>query len=196
MSALNESTLKALFLDARTYNGWLDKPVTDEQLQQIYDLTRMGPTAINTVPLRVVFVKHREAKERLRPTLTGNNVDKTMNAPATAILAYDRNFHEQMPKLFPSRDLKSYFEGLPEQAREQTASMNATLQAGYFILAARALGLDAGPMGGFNKEQVDAEFFRDEPWKSFLLVNLGYGDPKSLFPRNPRLSFEEAGRIE
>ena len=191
MSALNESVLRTLFHDARTYNGWLDRPVDDETLRQIYETARMAPTAINVQPLRVIYVKSHEAKEKLRPTLTGNNVDKAMTAPATAILAYDRAFYEQMPQLFPGRDLKTSLGSMPETARDQMASMNATLQAGYFILAARALGLDAGPMGGFNREAVDAAFFPNEPWKSFLLVNVGYGDEKSLFPRNPRLDFNE-----
>jgi 3-hydroxypropanoate dehydrogenase len=194
--ALNDSTLNTLFLDARTHQGWVDQPVDDATLQRVYELTRMAPTAANFEPLRVAYVKSAEAKEKLRPALHAGNLEKTMQAPATAILAWDSAFQDFLPKLFPGRDMKTYVESLPPEQRENAASMNATLQAGYFILAARALGLDAGPMGGFDRKQVDAAFFPDGRWRSFLLVNLGHGDPARLFPRLPRLSFEEAGRIE
>lgn len=197
LPAMNTAaTLSTLFLDARTYQSWKDTPIDDETLQRIYELTRMGPTSANFLPLRVVYVKSAAAKERLRPALKPMNVDKTMQAPATAILAWDSQFQEYLPKLFPGRDLKAHVESLPAAERESAATMNATLQAGYFILAARALGLDAGPMGGFEKKTVDEAFFPDGRWRSFLLVNLGHGDPARLFPRLPRLSFEEAGRIE
>jgi 3-hydroxypropanoate dehydrogenase len=194
--SLDEATLNTLFLDARTYQSWSDRPVDDETLQRVYELTRMAPTSANFEPLRVVYVKSSSAKEKLRPALNPGNVDKTMQAPATAILAWDSAFQDFLPKLFPGRDMKAFVESLPSVERDNAASMNATLQAGYFILAARALGLDAGPMGGFDKKKVDAAFFPDGRWRSFLLVNLGHGDPSRLFPRLPRLSFEEAGRIE
>jgi 3-hydroxypropanoate dehydrogenase len=200
MSALtpyvNEIPLHSLFVDARTHSAWKDEPVDDATLQRIYELTRMAPTAANISPLRVVYVKSAAAKERLRPTLAPMNVDKTMQAPATAILAWDSRFTEQLPKLFPGRDLKGQLESIPTAARDEMASLSAHLQAGYFILAARSLGLDAGPMGGFDKQKVDATFFPDGEWKSFLVVNLGHGDPNKLFPRLPRLEFAEAGRIE
>jgi len=193
---LNDVLLHQLFLEARTQNGWLDQPVDDATLRRIYELARMGPTGANIGPLRVTYVKSAEAKERLRPALNPGNVDKTMQAPATAILAWDSRFPEVLPKLFPARDLKSQMEALPAAVREQHGMMNATLQAGYFILAARSLGLDAGPMGGFDKAKVDEAFFSDGRWRSILLVNLGHGDPAKVLPRLPRLEFEEAGRIE
>ncbi len=196
MTALNEAALNTLFLEARTHNAWQDRTIDDALLKRIYELTRMAPTAANNQPLRVVFVKSTEAKNRLRPAVNPTNLDKTMNAPATAIIAYDLEFYEQYGKLFPSRDLRSHFASLPKGVIEQHASLNATLQAGYFIMAARALGLDCGPMGGFDRSKVDAEFFPDGKRKSLLLINLGYGDPDKLFPRNPRLDFEEACRIE
>lgn len=199
MSALNESSLNLLFTEAHTHNAprpWLDKPVTEAQLRQIYELARMAPTAANCQPLRVAFVKGASAKERLKPGLNPTNVEKTMNAPVTAILAFDREFYEKFPKLFPLRDMRTPVAGMPAEARDQMGAMNATLQAGYFILAARSIGLDCGPMGGFDKTKVDAEFFPDGKWKSIVLVNLGYGDPAKVFPRQPRLDFEEACRIE
>jgi 3-hydroxypropanoate dehydrogenase len=194
-TALDPETLARLFTEARTHNAWLDRPVTQETLRQVYELARMAPTAVNSQPLRLVFVTSREAKERLKPALSPGNVDKTMQAPATAIVAFDTAFHEQMPKLFPARDMKSVFAAMTPEAREQSAFMNGTLQAAYVILAARALGLDCGPMGGFDKAKVDEAFLQGTGWKSNLLVNLGYGDREKLFPRNPRLSFEDAARI-
>ncbi|GMT97596.1 malonic semialdehyde reductase [Corallococcus caeni] len=195
-TALDAEVLARLFTEARTHNGWQDRPVTEETLRRIYELARMAPTAVNSQPVRLVFVKSREAKERLKPTLSPGNVDKTMQAPVTAIVAYDTAFHEQMPRLFPSRDMKSVFAGQTPEAREQAAFLNGSLQAGYVILAARALGLDCGPMGGFDKAKVDAAFLQGTGWKSNILLNLGYGDPAKLFPRNPRLSFEDACRID
>ncbi|APR81953.1 Nitroreductase [Minicystis rosea] len=188
--------MKLLFTEARTHNAWLDRPVEDALLHRLHELVRMGPTGANTQPLRVVFVKSREAKERLRPTLKPLNVDKTMGAPVTAILAYDARFYDKIPQLFPARpEMKDQIAGLPEAVRTPMAVQSATLQAGYLILAARALGLDCGPMAGFDAAAVDAAFFADQDWKTLLLVNLGHGDPEKLFPRNPRLSFEEACRI-
>ncbi|WP_434301545.1 malonic semialdehyde reductase [Corallococcus exiguus] len=195
-TALDTDSLEQLFTEARTHSGWQDRPVTDETLRRIYELARMAPTAVNSQPVRLVFVRSREAKERLKPALSPGNVDKTMQAPVTVIVAYDTAFHEQMPKLFPARDMKSVFAAMPQEAREQAAFMNGTLQGGYVILAARALGLDCGPMGGFDKAKVDEAFLQGTGWKSNILINLGYGDPAKLFPRNPRLSFEDACRMD
>ncbi|ATB31111.1 malonic semialdehyde reductase [Melittangium boletus] len=194
--SLDTAVLDTLFHEARTHNVWLERPVEDALLHQLYALTRMGPTSSNTQPLRLVFVKSPEAKQRLKPALAAGNVDKTMSAPVTAIVAYDSRFHEQMPKLFPSRDLKSGFQAMPEEKLHKLAYMNSTLQGGYLILAARALGLDCGPMAGFDNAKVDETFFPDGQWKSNFLLNLGYGDPSKLFPRNPRLDFNDACRIE
>ncbi|MGE6762683.1 malonic semialdehyde reductase [Corallococcus interemptor] len=195
-TALDTDALEQLFTEARTHSGWQDRPVTDETLRRIYELARMAPTAVNSQPVRLVFVRSREAKEKLKPALSPGNVDKTMQAPVTVIVAYDTNFHEQMPKLFPSRDMKSVFAAQTPEAREQAAFLNGTLQAGYVILAARALGLDCGPMGGFDKAKVDAAFLQGTGWKSNILLNLGHGDPAKLFPRNPRLAFEDACRLD
>ncbi|WP_257460418.1 malonic semialdehyde reductase [Archangium lipolyticum] len=194
--ALDAAALDVLFQEARTHNAWLDRPVEDTVLRRLYELARMAPTAANTQPMRLVFVKSREAKERLKPTLSPGNVDKAMNAPVTVIVAYDTGFHEKMPKLFPARDMKTQLSGLPAEAREKMAFMNSTLQGAYLILAARALGLDCGPMAGFDNAKVDAAFFPDGKWKSNFLLNLGYGDAARLFPRNPRLDFDEACRID
>jgi 3-hydroxypropanoate dehydrogenase len=196
MTVLDPSVLDQLFLQGRTYNGWLDRPVDDTTLRRIYDLARMGPTAANTSPMRLVFVKSHEAKERLRPALSAGNVDKTMAAPATAIVAYDLEFHQQMPKLFPARDMKSAFAAMPPEGRKDHASMNGALEGAYLIVAARALGLDCGPMGGFDRAKVDATFLEGTSWRSLFLVNIGYGDPAKVFPRNPRLEFTDAARIE
>ena len=195
MSELESSVLDQLFLQARTHNGWLDRPVSDETIYRLYDLMRMGPTSANATPMRVVFVKSHEAKERLKPTLHAGNVDKTMSAPVTAIVAYDLQFHEQMPKLFPARDMKSVFASMPEAARNHMALLNGSLQGAYLMLAARALGLDCGPMAGFDNAKVDEAFLSGTSWKSLFLVNLGYGDATKLFPRNPRLEFADAARI-
>lgn len=192
--SFSDATLGQLFLDARTYNGFSEHPVAPELLKKIYEIARMGPTAANTSPLRVAYVVSKEAKERLRPALDAGNVDKTMKAPATAILAYDLSFHEHLPKLFPNNlGAKGWF--ADDAVRENAAKLNSSIQIGYFILAARSLGLDCGPMGGFNRPKVDAEFFAGSSWKSSVLCNLGEGDPASVFPRNPRLSFEEACKV-
>jgi 3-hydroxypropanoate dehydrogenase len=184
-----------LFLEARTHNGWQDRPVPDELLKRVYEMARMGPTSANSQPMRVVFVKSQEAKERLRPCLSPGNVDKTMTAPATAIVAYDLAYYEYFPRLFPAADMRTMALGMPAERRERAAFQNGSLQGGYLILAARALGLDCGPMGGFDNAKVDAAFFPDGTWRSNFLVNLGYGDESKLRPRNPRLSFDEACRI-
>jgi 3-hydroxypropanoate dehydrogenase len=191
---LPDEGLDILFREARTHNGWLDKPVSDTLLQAIFELAKMGPTSANCSPMRVVFVKSREAKERLRPALSAGNMEKTMTAPVTAILAYDLEFYEHLPKLFPQTDARPWFTGKPELI-QATAFRNGSLQGAYFITAARALGLDCGPMSGFDNAKVDAEFFPDGKVKSNFLCNVGYGDPSKLFPRNPRFAFEEVCRI-
>ncbi len=192
--ALDAAALDTLFRTARTHNGWQPRAVPDAALRELYELAKWGPTAVNASPLRVLFVKSPEAKELLRPALSPGNVDKTIAAPVTAILAYDTEFVAHLPRLFPHMNVAPMFTGNPAVA-EQTATLNATLQAGYFILAARALGLDTGPMGGFDKDKVNQAFFAGRPWKALILLNLGYGDEAKLFPRSPRLSFEDAAVI-
>jgi len=195
MGKIAQDCLKQLFIDARTYGKWQDKDVTDEQLKDLYNLMRLGPTSANCCPLRILFLRSKESKERLRPHLDPGNLDKTMIAPVTTILAYDLQFYEHLPQLFPFADAKSWFEGKPKFA-EVTAFRNGTLQGGYFIMAARAIGLDCGPMSGFSNEGVDQEFFPDGRFKSNFLCNLAYGDPAGLpGPRAPRLSFDEACKI-
>jgi 3-hydroxypropanoate dehydrogenase len=192
---LNQAALDILFRNARTHSAWLDQPVTDHTLRELYDLTKMGPTSMNCSPARIVFLRTTEAKERLRPFLMPSNVDKTMAAPATAIVAYDLKFYERLQQLFPHyAGAREIFANNVELA-QITATRNGTLQGGYFILAARALGLDCGPMSGFDNAKADAEFFPGESVKSNFLCNLGYGDPAKLFPRNPRLSFDEACQL-
>jgi 3-hydroxypropanoate dehydrogenase len=188
---LDNQALAALFTEARTHNGWSDKPVTDAELEKLYDLTRMGPTSANCSPARFVFVRSAEAKEKLRPALSSGNLEKTMAAPVTVIAAIDAQFYEKLPTLFPHADARSWFTSSPAVA-EETAFRNATLQAGYLILAARGLGLDTGAMSGFDKAKVDEAFFAETSWKSNFLINLGHGDPSKLFGRLPRLPFEEA----
>lgn len=196
MPALDSETWRQLLLDARTHNGWIDQPVDDALLRRLYELARMGPTAMNSQPVRLVFVRSREAKERLRPTLAAGNVDKTMAAPVTAIVAYDTEFYVKLAKLAPHLpDAGKRIGGMEPDARRRMGLLSATLQGGYIILAARGLGLDCGPMGGFDADKVDAEFFPDGAWKSIYLLNLGHGDPAKLRPRAPRLDFDEACRI-
>jgi 3-hydroxypropanoate dehydrogenase len=192
---LGREGLDLIFRAARTHNVWLDKPVDDALLKQAYDLAKMGPTSANMSPLRVVFVKSRESKERLKPALDAGNVDKTMKAPVTAIFAMDTHFYERLPELFPPADAKAWFKDLPENVLELMALRNSSLQGAYFILAARALGLDCGPMSGFNNAKVDAAFFAGTTVKSNFLCNLGYGDGSKLYPRLPRLTFEEACKL-
>jgi 3-hydroxypropanoate dehydrogenase len=187
--------LDLLFRKARTHNVWLDRPVEDALLRQVYDLAKMGPTSANMCPLRIVFVRSRGAKERLRPALDAGNVDKTMAAPVTAILGMDVHFYEQLPRLFPHADARAWFKDLPENVLEYVALRNSSLQGAYFMLAARALGLDCGPMSGFDNARVDAAFFAGTAVKSNFLCNLGYGDASKLFPRSPRLAFEEACQL-
>ena len=193
---LSDAALDQLFRTARTQNAWRDEPVPETTLRALYDLMKWGPTSANCSPLRIVFVTTDEAKRRLEPALDEGNRAKTMTAPVTAILGTDYAFHEKLPYLFPHTDAKSWFEGQPAKI-EVTGFRNATLQGGYFILAARALGLDCGPMSGFDNAKVDAAFFAGTPVKSNFLVALGQGDPdpRVLFPRSPRLAFDEACRI-
>ena len=189
---LNQEALDLLFRQARTHSTWLDQPVTDETLRDLYNLMKFGPTSMNCTPARVLFLRTREAKERLRPFLMQANVDKTVAAPVTAIVAYDTKFYERLSELFPHYPgAREIFANNPDLA-QITATRNGTLQGGYFIMAARALGLDCGPMSGFDNAKVDAEFFAGEPVKSNFLCNLGRGDPEGLFPRSPRLPFEDA----
>jgi 3-hydroxypropanoate dehydrogenase len=194
--ATNNEALDLIFRKARTYTAWLNKPVDDAVLQEAYGLAKMGPTSANMCPLRIVFVKSPAGKERLKPALIAGNVEKTMAAPATAILAMEINFFEQLPKLFPQADAKAWFKDLPQSTLEYMALRNGSLQAAYFMLAARALGLDCGPMSGFDNAKVDAEFFAGTTVKSNFLCNLGHGDATKLFPRSPRLEFDEACRFE
>src|SRR6516164_10752613 len=192
---VSDGGLDLIFRKARTHNVWLDRPVEDALLSQVYDLARMGPTSANMCPMRIVFVKSREAKERLKPALDAGNVGKTMAAPVTAIIGMDIHFFEQLPKLYPFVDAKAWFQNLPENVLEYTALRNASLQGAYFMLAARALGLDCGPMSGFNNAKVDAEFFAGTTIKSNFLCNLGHGDAGKLYPRSPRLTFDEACKV-
>src|SRR5208337_510648 len=192
---LSDDGLELIFRAARTHNVWLDMPVDDGLLRQVYDLAKMGPTSANMCPMRLVFVKSREAKEKLKPALDAGNVDKTMKAPVTAIIGMDVRFYEKLPQLFPHVDAKAWFKDLPENVLEYIALRNGSLQGAYFMLAARSLGLDCGPMSGFDNAKVDAAFFAGSTVKSNFLCNLGYGDATKLRPRSPRLSFEEACTI-
>ena len=191
---ISQEALDQLFREARTHSTWLPEPVPVDLLRKAYELARLGPTSANGSPARFVFVTTPGAKERLKPVLAPGNVDKTMAAPVTVIIAWDMEFHENLPVLFPQFDMRSYF--VAKQALiDETAFRNSSLQAAYFILAARALGLDCGPMSGFDADKLNAAFFPDGKWKVNLLCNLGYGDPSKLHPRNPRLNFEEAAVI-
>ena len=204
---LNQEGLDLLFRNARTYTEWSGKPVSDDILKQIYEIMKWGPTSANCSPARILFLRTPEAKQRLLPALAPGNVEKTMTAPVTAIIGYDGRFYEQLPKLFPHADARSWFANTPELA-EVTARRNSSLQGAYFIVAARALGLDCGPMSGFDQAKVDHEFFPSEQRSNFeyeyfpdshiktnFLCNLGYGDPAKLFPRSPRLDFDEACKL-
>jgi 3-hydroxypropanoate dehydrogenase len=191
---LSDPTLDQLFREARTHNGWLERQVEDDTLRALFDLTKMAPTSANSSPARFVFIKSREAKERLRPTLSPGNVDKTMSAPVVIIVAQDTRFYDELPKVFPHADARSWFLGKPELI-EATAFRNSSMQAGYLILAARSLGLDVGPLSGFDNAALDRVFFPDGRYRSNLLVNLGYGDPQHLKPRLPRFDFDDACKI-
>lgn len=191
---LDDKWLDIIFREARTYNGWLDKDVSDLMVHALYDLMKWGPTSANSCPARFLFVRTKEAKERLRPYLDEGNREKTMKAPVTALIAYDLKFYEKLSFLFPQADARSWFEGKPEKIRE-TAMRNGSLQGAYLILAARSLGLDCGPMSGFNVDGVTKEFFEDADIKVNFICNIGYGDPESVYPRNPRLGFDQACKI-
>ena len=205
-NVLGPEALNQIFREARTHSAWLDKPVTDETLRQLYEVMKWGPTSANGCPARFVFLRSQEAKERLRPMLAPGNVEKTMTAPITVIIAYDLLFFEKLPKLFPqSPSMRDLFAENP-QLVEATAKRNSSLQGAYLIIAARALGLDCGPMSGFDNARLDEEFFgagkecegcEQEFFpaghvKSNFLCNLGHGDPSKLFPRAPRFEFNEA----
>jgi 3-hydroxypropanoate dehydrogenase len=193
-NSLDDHALDQIFREARTHIAWLDRPVSDELLRQAVELAKMGPTSANCLPMRIVFVRSKEAKERLRPALAPGNVDKTMAAPATTIIGYDLEFCELLPRLFPRSDMRQAFVGKPDLIKD-TAFRSSSLQGAYFILALRSLGLDTGPMSGFDNAKVDAEFFSGTAVKSNFLINIGHGDPAKLFPRSPRLTFEEIARI-
>lgn len=188
---LTDPALAQLFTQARTYNSWSDRPVDDATVRQLYALVSAGPTTANSHPGRFVFIRSAAARARLRPHLSAGNVEKTMAAPCCVIVAYDTRFHEFMPQLFPSRDFSATFAG-KDAVIADTAMRSSTLAGAYLILAARALGLDAGPMSGFDKDTLEAEFFPDGRWKANFLCNIGYGTDDQLFPRNPRLAFEQA----
>ena len=188
---LNEQALDQLFNKARSHNGWHDRIVSDEQLQQIYDLMKMGPTAANSCPARLVFVKTDEAKQRLKGCLNEGNIEKSMTAPVVAIIGMDLEFYEKLPRLFPHTDARSWFAGKPEKI-QKSAYRDSSLQGAYFILAVRSLGLDAGPMSGFDPDKLDKTFFPDGKVKSNFICAIGYGDESKLHPRGPRLNFDEA----
>jgi 3-hydroxypropanoate dehydrogenase len=192
--ALTASALATLFTDARTHNGWLEKPVSDQLLQQIYQLARMGPTSANCSPARIVFVRSKAAKEKLAPALSSGNLAKTMSSPVTAIVGWDPEFYEALPELFPHGDARSWFNSSPQLAHE-TAFRNSSLQAAYLIMACRSLGLDTGPMSGFDPAKVDEAFLADLGWKSNFLINIGYGDSSKVYGRLPRLDFDRACRL-
>lgn len=208
-STLNEEGRKLLFRDARTHNEWLDKPVSDDTLRELYELMKWGPTSVNCCPARILFLRTPEAKARLLPALAPGNVEKTRSAPVTAIIGYDGRFYDMLPKLFPHTDARAWFVDTPELA-EVTARRNSSLQGAYLIVAARAVGLDCGPMSGFDQAKVDHEFFPAAPKdgnafnqeyfpdshvKTNFICNLGYGDATKLFPRSPRLDFDEACKL-
>jgi 3-hydroxypropanoate dehydrogenase len=191
---LADTALDQLFRHARTHNSFAG-PVTDNDLREIHELMKWGPTTANSQPARFVFVRSTEAKAKLRPALSEGNLDKTMAAPVVVVVAYDLEFYEQLPKLFPHTDARSWFAGKSDEHIHANAMRGGTLQGAYFMVAARALGFDCGPMSGFDSALLDAAFFPDGKWKSNFLINLGHGDPAKVKPRNPRLTFAEACRI-
>lgn len=192
---LDDRALDQLFRAARTQNKWQDRPVPDAKLQELYELLKWGPTSANSSPARFVFVRTPEGKAKLKEALSAGNMEKTMTAPVTVIVCYDSYFYDKLGQLFPHADAKPWFTSSPEFA-EKTAFRNGSLQGAYLMLAARAIGLDVGAMSGFDNAKVDELFLFGTGWKSNFLVNLGYGDPAGLFPRSPRLSFDEAARLE
>jgi len=191
LTALDEQGLDVVFRTARTHWNWTDRPVTDDELRRVYDLLRLGPTSANCSPARFLFLRTQESRDKLRPALSAGNVDKVMAAPVTVIVSYDPAFYDQLPKLYPETDAKSWFADNKELAKD-TAFRNGTLQGAYLIMAARAVGLDAGPMSGFDNARVDQDFMSWRGWKSNFLVSLGHGEAEKLPPRAPRLEFWEA----
>ena len=192
--AIFETVAAQIFTNARTHNGWLDRAVPESLLKRAVEIAKWGPTSANCSPLRILFIKSHVAKARLQPALAPGNLQKTLSAPVTAILAYDLDFAEHLPRLYPATDARSWFLG-NEPLIFETAFRNSTLQAAYFLIALRALGLDVGPMSGFDKDRVDAEFFARTQIKSNFLMNIGYGDPAQLYPRAPRFDFDEIAEI-
>jgi 3-hydroxypropanoate dehydrogenase len=191
---IDDHSLDLLFRTARTHSGWLEKPVPESLLRSVFDLAKMPPTSANCSPARLVFVTTPAGKARLKPALAPGNLDKTMAAPVTAIIANDTRFYDELPRLFPHADARSWFVG-NEALSSITAMRNGTLQGAYLMLAARAVGLDCGPMSGFDNAKVDAEFFPDGRFKSNFLCNLGYGDPAKLFERSPRFAFDDVCQV-
>lgn len=187
--------LDLLFREARTHNKWKPDPVSDETLKELYDLTKWGPTSANSSPARFVFVRSKEGKEKLAPALSSGNLEKTMSAPVTVIVAYDPKFHEKLPQLFPHNPTAASWFTSNDSLAATTAFRNGTLQGAYLMIAARAMGLDTGSMSGFDNAKVDAAFFAHNGWRSNWLINLGYGDPDGLFDRSPRLTFDEAAQF-
>jgi len=192
---LSDGAMNQLFREARSYNAWSDQPIDDGLLHQLYELMKWGPTAANSCPARIVFVKSEAAKQRLKPCLDPGNVGKSMSAPVVAIIGMDMEFYEQLPKLFPHTDARSWYAGKPEKIAEN-AMRNSSLQGAYLMLAARALGIDCGPMSGFNKAALEAAFFPGGTVQANFICALGYGTTEKLYPRGPRLEFDEACRIE
>ncbi|MEM8796644.1 MAG: malonic semialdehyde reductase [Pseudomonadota bacterium] len=190
----NSEAVDRMFMSARSQNGWQDKPVDVELLKKIQELAQMGPTSVNCQPSRLVFLVTLSAKERIKPMLAPGNVEKTMTAPVVTIVAYDLDFVETLPSLFPHKDMREMFAGKADMI-ESTAFRNGTLQGAYLLLAARALGLDCGPMSGFDNKAVDQEFFKGTNIRSNFLLNLGHGDPAALFPQSPRLGFDEIADV-
>jgi 3-hydroxypropanoate dehydrogenase len=193
-TTLDAAALDQIFRQARTYNQFADRPVEDSVLRELYELMKWGPTSANMSPARLVFVKSAEAKKKLEPALDEGNREKTMKAPVTAILAHDLDFYEKLPFLFPHTDARSWFAGKPDEALAPAIMRNSSLQGAYLIIAARALGLDCGPMSGFDNAKLDDAFFAGTRIRSNFIINLGYGQ-EDLFPRSPRLAFDEAARI-
>ncbi|MGA7799616.1 MAG: malonic semialdehyde reductase [Gammaproteobacteria bacterium] len=194
LSPMPAEALEVLFSKARSHSTWTDEPVSDAQLREIYDLMKWGPTAANSSPARIVFIKSPEAKQRLKDCLAPGNVEKSMSAPVVAVIGMDMEFYEHLPRLFPHTDARSWYAGKPE-AIQQTAFRNSALQGAYLMLAARTQGLDCGPMSGFDSEKLEAEFFPDGKVKANFICAIGHGDHSKLFPRNPRLEFDEACQL-
>lgn len=194
MKAIREEVQNQIFIQARTHRAWLNQPVSDDLLHQIYDLLKWAPTSANGSPARILFIKSKEQKAQLLTCMDPGNIEKTSQAPINAIIAQDMEFYEKLPKLRPDVDAKSWFLG-NQALIEETAFRNSSLQGGYFIIAARSLGLDVGPMSGFDATKLNATFFAGTTWRANFICNLGYADASKLFPRSPRLNFDEACKI-